>query len=315
MSIYDVIAKEQAATQAAKTEGRGNLSKEEYAAKKQGERDALYESLDETAMRVIGSGDELKAYLDTAARFPQYSANNQLLIFEAMPEATQIDDFNSWKEQGTPVQGKESSVITILKKSGEYERADGTTGTNYNLHKVFDISQTSAKPKVQEQHSLEDLIKALVHGKDVNIKFVDSLSEQRVAHFDKTTNTISLVQDIKPEPLFKSLARELAMANFAKGNPACNRADHVIAATLATYTLCQRYGVDNSTIDFNKLTPALASVQTPEEAREFLKDVRDATKELSGTMAKTLDKKAVEQIAPTSVAIAPIKQRSDRGVR
>jgi hypothetical protein len=254
-----------------------------------------------------------------AARLPGYSANNQLLIFDAMPEATQVEDFDYWKKQGTSVRGSEKSHITVLKAGGEYQKADGTTGINYELNKVFDISQTSAKPQVQIQHSLDDLIGALVHGKNITIEIVDSLPEQRIALYDKASNSIKLADNTDPEMVFKSLARELALASFAYNDPAYSREDHIIAATLATYTLCERYGVDNAGIDFNKLAPMLSEIATAQEARVFLGQVRDGASELSSNMAKALEKDGTEKPTPTPestpVVAAPVQQRSDRDAR
>lgn len=66
------------------------LSPEEWAAKKQAEKDSVYTLIDETALEVTASPEKFKAFLDTQARMDRYSAANALLIYKQLPTATQL---------------------------------------------------------------------------------------------------------------------------------------------------------------------------------------------------------------------------------
>lgn len=61
-----------------------------------------------------------------------------------MPEATQLKDYNTWKQSRVYV-NKDAQKVVILEPSKEYTRDDGTKGISYNAKVVYDISETSAK--------------------------------------------------------------------------------------------------------------------------------------------------------------------------
>lgn len=54
------------------TTPRQSLSKEEYAAKKKAERDAVYALADSTAAEVVSTGERFQAYLNIQAHFSRY---------------------------------------------------------------------------------------------------------------------------------------------------------------------------------------------------------------------------------------------------
>jgi hypothetical protein len=314
MSAYDIIAKQQAEVKTAKNNNR-RLSKEKYAAQKQEQRDELYERLDETAMRVVGSADVLKDFLDTAAHFPRHSVNKQLLIFATMPKATRVADFDTWKAQGVAVHKHEKSVISVLEAAGEYQRADGKMGVNYEVQKVFDISQTNAKQTPAPSYSPESLLEAVLSDRDVKINVAGELADNRVALYSKPDNSIAILSGLETEPLFRALTIELAQASFAKGNPAYDRGSCQVQSILASYTLCKRYGLDGSGLDFSRLVSELPHFETPKDARAFLNEVRGATNELSSHMAKMLEKAGTEKTLLAAVPASPAQSRSDRDER
>ena len=139
------------------------FDKEAWAEKKQAERQSVYDLADTTAVEVSADGSKFQSYLDVQTRFSRYSATNVLLILAQKPEATQLKDFNGWKEAGASIK-RQQKGISILEPGEEYERADGSIGTSYNVKRVFDISQTTARAKVQPAISVDDrlLLKALI---------------------------------------------------------------------------------------------------------------------------------------------------------
>ena len=101
------------------------LSKEEYAEKKKAEKERVYQMVDDTAMQIVKDPEKFRAFLDTQSRMDRYSAANALLIFNQLPEATQLKDFDDWgKDNVKIVKGAKS--ISILEPV-EYARQDGTT--------------------------------------------------------------------------------------------------------------------------------------------------------------------------------------------
>lgn len=62
------------------------LSPEEWKAKKQAEKDAVYQMIDDTATAIVQDGEKFRGFLDTQARLDRYSAANALLIYNQYPK-------------------------------------------------------------------------------------------------------------------------------------------------------------------------------------------------------------------------------------
>lgn len=130
---------------------------------------ALTERL-ETGIQDLYSSDRYAAYLDTLARFHNYSTRNTMLIHLQMPEATQVAGFNKWKneferhvmkgQKGIRIFAPSPYVIKqemekldpetqapLLDKNGKpvVEEVDVTIPA-FKPVSVFDVSQTDGKP-------------------------------------------------------------------------------------------------------------------------------------------------------------------------
>lgn len=80
--------------------------------------------------------------------------------------------------------------IIILEPSKEYTREDGTKGVSYNAKVVYDISETSAKDRQQEQEpkSMRELVSALIDASPVPCVPVGEL--ELPAYYDSSQQTI-----------------------------------------------------------------------------------------------------------------------------
>ena len=92
---------------------RPQLSPEEYVAKIQAEKDAVYQMIDDAATEIVNAPEKFRGYLDTQARMDRYSAANALLIYKQQPQATQLKDFRDWQEDGVKV-NKGAKSLSIL---------------------------------------------------------------------------------------------------------------------------------------------------------------------------------------------------------
>jgi hypothetical protein len=289
-----------------------DYNKTEWALAERAERGQMFELQDATAMRVVASGEVLKNYLNLSARFPNHSAGNQLLIFAAMPEATKVGDYKYWKQHATPVKKEAKSVITVLKRAGKYTREDGTTKISYKARKVFDISQTSAEPVPKPEYDAQKLVDALIANQEVRIEQVPELPDLKIAEYDNAEKTVSVLTDANPEATFRALTIELVQANFAKDNPDYDRNAYVFTSVLASYTLCERYGVNSQSLDFERITPLMTAFEKPQEARKLLSDVRAAAGELSSHIAQNLDKGAAEKTTEKNVEVIEVVAQSPK---
>lgn len=107
-----------------------------------------------------GKSDRLKEYLATMARFPNYSFNNQILIYLQAPDSTRVQGFHAWKKLGRSVKKGEKGIGIIAPMIGrrkkddhERERSDDEerssaqkTVRGFKVVHVFDISQTEGDP-------------------------------------------------------------------------------------------------------------------------------------------------------------------------
>ena len=85
------------------TQTKKPFDKEAWKEKKQQERQEAYALIDSTADLVKSDVNKFKEYLDVQGRFDKYSVGNALIITAKMPNATQLKDFNDWKEAGASI--------------------------------------------------------------------------------------------------------------------------------------------------------------------------------------------------------------------
>lgn len=94
-----------------KNRNRQQLSPEEYKQLKNDEKKNVYRLIDTAISDLVNNPDEFQKFLDTQARMDRYSAANALLIYKQCPEATQLKDFNGWRDDNIRI----NALIRVLK--------------------------------------------------------------------------------------------------------------------------------------------------------------------------------------------------------
>ena len=273
---------------------QGSFDKTAWAEKKQTERTAVYELIDETADGIRADCGKLKTYLDVQSRFDRYSVGNALLIMAQMPEATRVGDFDYWKENNASIKKNERGV-SILEPGNEYTREDGSIGVSYNVKKVFDVSQTTAKEKALPTVARDGrlLIKALMNKSPVPISAVDELPDSSMgAFYDHDKKEIFVCKGMDAPDIFKCLSQELAHAELAGKD--YSRAGVGFRAYCVSYALCKRYGVDATSYEFKSMPANIRSMDA-QAVRSELGVIRDTANEISSRMARALDKTPRQQ--------------------
>ena len=276
MSIYDVF-------------GGGNkpFDKEEWAAAKQAQRKEAYELIDNTCSEMMASGDSFRQYLNVQGRFDRYSVANAILVSAQMPEATQLKEYSKWKASRVYV-NKDAQKIIILEPSKEYTREDGTKGISYNAKVVYDISETSAKDRQQEQEpkSMRELVSAMIDASPVSFVPVDDL--EMPAFYDSGQQTIFIKTGMTEEQLFVSMAKEVSAAVFDfKHNESRDASD--FKSFCVAYMVSSRYGVDTRGFNFSRLPKEFDGMDTQAFKGE-LNSMRDVLGEIQSDMYKSLEK-------------------------
>ncbi len=266
-----------------------SFDKAAWAEKKKAERQAVYDLADTTAKSVCSDGGRFRAYLDVQARFDRYSATNALLILAQMPQATQIKDFDGWKDSGASVRRHPQS-ISILEPGSEYTREDGKIGISYNVKKVFDVSQTTMRGKVQPAVRMDDrlLLKALIHRPPVPMQMVDDLPNHMGAYYDHDQQVIFLRRGMDAPSIFRSVSMELAHAEIAATRAIYTREEAAFAAYSASYLLCRKNDVEASGYDFSTLPESLRE-SDPQTQRAALTEIRDTAEAISARMSRVLE--------------------------
>jgi hypothetical protein len=105
-----------------------------------------------------GKSEQLTKYLDTMARFHQYSFSNCMLIFAQKPDASNVAGFGKWKEFNRFVRKGEKGIAILaplVRKKKDESGSDATDSSKsssdekvlfgFRIVYVFDISQTEGE--------------------------------------------------------------------------------------------------------------------------------------------------------------------------
>lgn len=265
------------------------FDKDAWKEKKQAERDQVYALVDSTAEAIAQDGGKFQEYLDVQSHFDRYSVGNALLIAAQMPKAVQLRDFDSWKESGASIK-KQQKAISILEPGEEYTRDDGSTGVSYNVKKVFDISQTTAKSQAKPTVSRDDrlLLKALINHPPVPIQTAADLPDNVGAYYDHEQQVIFVKKGMDASNIFRSVSMELAHAELAQGSEDYSRPEAGFKAYCASYMLCKKNGVDVGGYDFKTLPDSFKSMEA-QEIRAELSSAKESVDNISMRMSKVLE--------------------------
>lgn len=276
MSIYDVFSG-----------GSKPFDKAEWAAQKQAQRQEAYELIDNTCSEMMADGESFRQYLDVQGRFDRYSVANAVLVSAQMPDATQLKDYNAWKQSRVYV-NKDAQKIVILEPSKEYTRDDGTKAVGYNAKVVYDISETSAKDRqqAQEPKTMRELVSAMIDASPV--PFVPVADLEIPAYYDSKQQTIFIKTGLTEKQLFVSMAKEVSAAVFDfKHNESRDASD--FKSFCVAYMVSTRYGVDTRGFSFDRLPREFSEMDTQVFKGE-LGSMRDVLGEIQSDMFKSLEK-------------------------
>ena len=276
MSIYDVFSG-----------GSKPFDKAEWAAQKQAQRQEAYELIDNTCSEMMADGESFRQYLDVQGRFDRYSVANAVLVSAQMPDATQLKDYNAWKQSRVYV-NKDAQKIVILEPSKEYTRDDGTKAVGYNAKVVYDISETSAtdRQQAQEPKTMRELVSAMIDASPV--PFVPVADLEIPAYYDSKQQTIFIKTGLTEEQLFVSMAKEVSAAVFDfKHNESRDASD--FKSFCVAYMVSTRYGVDTRGFSFDRLPREFSEMDTQVFKGE-LGSMRDVLGEIQSDMFKSLEK-------------------------
>lgn len=149
----------------------------------------------EQGVAEIFTSEKYTEYLNTMAKFHNYSFNNTLLIAMQKPEATLVAGYQAWQKKfNRQVKRGEKGIQIIApapyKEKQEIEKTDPDTGetevverviTRFRVTTVFDVSQTTGEPIPEFEVSeldgdvliYHDFMEALKMVAPVPIRFIE----------------------------------------------------------------------------------------------------------------------------------------------
>ena len=252
------------------------LDFETWAKQKREQRDALYAKVDEMSDKVFSDAGVLASYLAIQAKLGKTSVPNALLVTAQRPDASYLRTFDEWQKCGRSVMKGEKS-IEILAPMGEYQRADGSTRTNFGVKQVFDVAQTQGNKEWKRYTPpIKAAMKALTTKSPVAIRLDDSVAQSIGALYSEDANAILVARGLENKDLFFSVARELARADGC---------DNTFLCDCAANMLCIRYGVEPKLPD--AVSTDYAELDTREK-RDALSIIRDTVCEMTERLDQNL---------------------------
>ena len=275
---------------------REQLSPQEWAEKKQLEKEAVYQLIDSTAEEISENPDKLKAFLDVQARMDKYSSANALLIYSQLPEATRLKDFAGWGEDNVRVK-KGAKSISILEPV-EYTKSDGSQGISYNVKKMFDVSQTNGKkqPAPSINRDTEDIVAVMVDTSPVNVELSDEMPQPGMGAFYKNEDQTLYIQrgfddSVK---LVQNIAQELAFAHLSIQSDSYSRREMGFKAVCVGYMVCKKLGIDTKSFAVNRV-PSDWKDMDAKAVRAELTQMRSALGEITTRVTDELYRQKQER--------------------
>lgn len=273
-------------------------TKAEYAARKKAEKDAAYETIDNSISEMMQNDDSFVNYLNFQSNMDRYTASNAILIMSRCPDATQLKSKGGWKELDVEVQVSEDEAIHILKPS-DYIDNEGNQRTSYNVDYIYDISQTNAEPKPPQKAESNPKVLAMALMKSATVPkvAVDELPiPNSTAFYDNENNKLLVKRNSDSVSLFKDISRELSLAEIADGCDEYNRAECLPSAICSAYMICQKYGIDNKDMNVTAAKQEWAGLEN-KDVRTMLAMANDGLYSVSKNLYVQLqkDKEAAEK--------------------
>ena len=249
------------------------LSKEEYAAMKQAEREEVWSRVNAQADSVFKDDESMKGFLNFMANCTPQSTRNLLILYEQNPEITHPRTFDKWKEAGRSIRSGEKGYTFFAEQ--EYEK-DGIKANGYTITKAYDISQTRGpQPLPPQKHLPEEIIAAMVEQSPVQLAISDQLPQGVQAQYVPKQRTIFVRNGMDETATICAIAREQAHASFDAVGSGYYRQAYAAQAYCAAYVAAQKFGLDTSAFHFDKVCQSYAEMKA-DDKRGFLGDVKRA---------------------------------------
>ena len=277
-----------------------DMTREERKAAAQAKAQAAIDRIGD-GIRDVWSSEAWARWLDTLAKFHDYSLNNTMLIAMQMPEATRVASYRSWQRDfkrhvRKGEHGIEVLVPMVVKSrlgdSEEAPRDDEETPerrrlVGFKVGHVFDVSQTEGEPlpAIAERVSsdvdrYDEVMDAICAVSAYPVEVVDGLPPETNGLFSRM-GYIAIRAGMPQGQTVKTALHELAHSVLHDGDAEelPDRAMREVQAESVTYAVSAALGLDTSGYSFGYVA-SWAVGRTDEEMRQCMRAVRDAAKRI-----------------------------------
>nr|WP_305181858.1 hypothetical protein [uncultured Schaedlerella sp.] len=221
------------------------------------------------------------------ARCKPQKAPNLLLLYSQNPEIRQVKTFDGWKKEHKTLRAGAHGYTFIADQ--KYEK-DGETRQGYVICKAYDISQIRTKqPEPPEPKPIQTLMGALLKDTETKICIADNLPDQVQAQYIPRERIIYVRNGMSEEVTFHAINRELACAAMDAHDGTYSRVQAAPQAFCAAYVMAEKYGVDHSGFQFDKICQMQEyGNREPQELRAFIGNVKNAVYTISRHINRNL---------------------------
>ncbi|HEY6251600.1 MAG TPA: ArdC family protein [Candidatus Angelobacter sp.] len=227
-----------------------------------------------------GRNEVFSAYLQTMARFHNYSARNVLLIAAQRPTATHLEGVRSWNELGRFVRPGEKGIFIFAptvgvkdnnqshpqthdtsKKSGKGKKAAETPKEpaqqpetqllGFRGVYVFDVAQTGGEdlPETRKPLAAAEMLEkltAFAQSQKMSIEQTSWIAPNKATSY---RGVIRLLPNMQPAEAFPVLLCEVAsqMLYAIQRRTFVTRALHQQETRAAAFVVCEAFGLESKT--------------------------------------------------------------------
>ena len=282
-----------------------DMTREERRAAAQAKAQAALDRIGD-GVRSVWSSEAWAQWLQTLAKFHDYSLNNTMLIAMQMPEATRVASYRSWRRDFNRHVRKGEHGIEVLvpmvvkSKLGNEEtpRADAEEESTerkrlvgFKVGHVFDVSQTEGEPlpTIAEHvtgnvERYDEVMGAICAVSAYPVSIVDGLPPETNGLFSRM-GYIAIRSGMPQGQTVKTALHELAHSVLHDGDAEQmpDRAMREVQAESVAYAVSAALGLDTSGYSFGYVA-SWAVGKTDEEMRRCTQVVRDAAKDIIDKM-------------------------------
>lgn len=262
-----------------------SYNKEEWKKKKQEQLQNAYNMIEEATEELKNDSSFFKSYLDIQSRFDKYTVRNALLLTKQLSNATQLKDYNGWKEAKVNFKTRYPKRVVILEPGEAYTNKEGKKVTPIYSKEVIDISETNLKPN-SRTYDKKLILQSLLHNAPADIKAVDSLEDGKMCNWDKDNNVIYVCRSEDYNLVISSVAKELANINLYENT---NNYDQVQAECIS-YMICKKYGIDTELENIDKLSLRFSNMES-KDIKDELSNMKNVFEDINNNIGQYLDEK------------------------